>query len=147
MTNYIDNMNVKVCGRCGKFYDTFLELDHCAACHKVLEEQIDRVKRFIVVHTDVTLEEISVALKVEFKQLIQWVREGRLEFSEASDVTVPCLMCRTPIRVGKYCASCKSELISDLQSVYEKPEVNQTDSLAKPKSTNKMHYPNRRDKR
>jgi len=144
---HLDLMNLKTCNRCGKIYETFLDINNCPKCHRLLEEQLDMVKTFMGVNVSANMEEISIALKVPSKQLLAWAREERIEFSESSGVVIPCLKCRGPIRQGKYCVICKAEIMADLESVYEKPEVGKTAKVIPTKSINKMHHFNNRRKR
>ncbi len=142
----VDYLNVKTCSRCGRLYETFLEMNYCQTCYKKLEEKLEEVRIYVKANEYASIEEVAVALKVDSKQLIGWVRESRLMFTAPSGVTVPCLKCQLPIAHGKYCAVCRSEIMNDLQSVYEKPEMKKTGRLTQVKGT-KMHFLNRRDKR
>lgn len=141
----VDYMNVQSCKRCGRLYETFLEVQVCQACYKILEDKLDEVRKFIHVNEEAGLEEVAIALKVTSKQLLGWVRESRLKFSETSGVKVPCLKCGEGISHGKYCPYCRQDIMTDLQSVYEEPSRKKSAVINNDQSS-RMHFLNR-DKR
>lgn len=118
----LDYMNLNTCDRCGSVYETFLESNYCPECHRILEEKLDNVRTFIKHNPETSLEEVEVAFKVERKFLVAWIRESRLQFPKGSGVVVPCLKCGAAIDHGKYCAHCRHEMVTTLDSAYEKKE-------------------------
>lgn len=119
----IDYMKLNTCTRCGRLYETFVEGNHCPECYAKLEERLDNVRTFINAHKEANLEEVAIALKVERKQLLSWIRDSRLKFDEVAGVSVPCLKCGKEIPWGKYCNICRHEMMSELESVYEDKKV------------------------
>lgn len=142
----IDYTKVKTCDKCGGIFESFSEGNYCQDCHKKLEEKLEDVRMFIGANKGASLEEVVVALKVDRKQLIVWIRESRLRFSEVSGVTVPCNKCGKPIGIGMYCSVCTTEMVTELESAYEKPDKNAGVEPQKAKFV-KMNVQNRREHR
>ena len=46
-----------------------------------------------------------------------WIKEERLDFSKDSPVSFVCEKCGMPIRTGRFCKKCKSELQRELQKM------------------------------
>ena len=74
------------------------------------------------------------------KQIKQWLREERLQFSEDSAVLLNCESCGAPIRSGRFCDKCKASMAQTLGNTYKKDkpkaEPKKKDTNEKPK----MHY-------
>ena len=64
-------------------------------------------------------------MDVSVQQLNQWVREERLIFAEGSAVMIDCESCGAPIRTGRYCENCKSQMVNKFGGMYKKEEVQQ----------------------
>ncbi len=80
MKKSIDMMNVKTCERCGGIYETFLEINYCPICHKLMEEKLDASKKFLRMNPDASIEEVAISVDLGRKQIIRWMRESRLFF-------------------------------------------------------------------
>ena len=111
-------MDVKNCKDCGRLFNYIGGIRLCAACKKKLDDKFVEVKEYIRNNKGATMPMVAEACEVSQKQITQWVREERLEFSEESTVTLQCEQCGGPIRTGRFCNMCKSEITRNLQSAY-----------------------------
>lgn len=116
-------MDVKNCRDCGRLFNYIGGVRLCADCKAKLEEKFTEVKRYIEEHKNATVPEVSEAMEVSTKQITQWVREERLAFSEDSAVTINCESCGNPIRTGRYCDRCKSDMARNLGNMYSSAAV------------------------
>ena len=60
-------------------------------------------------------------MDVPVKQLKEWIREERLQFTTATG-EVCCENCGKPITTGKYCDECRKNMINRLDNAYQKPK-------------------------
>lgn len=111
-------MDVKSCRDCGRLFNYIGGARLCADCKAKLEDKFGEVKKYIEEHKNATVPEVSKAMDVSTKQLTQWVREERLAFSDDSTVTINCESCGMPMKTGRFCDKCKSEMARSLGSIY-----------------------------
>lgn len=111
-------MEVKNCRDCGRLFNYIGGVRLCGNCKEKLEKKFVEVKEYIREHKEATVPMVSEACEVDQRQITQWVREERLAFSESSTVTLQCESCGAPIRTGRYCNACKTDITRNLQSAY-----------------------------
>jgi len=111
-------MDVKNCRDCGRLFNYIGGPRLCAECRVKLEEKFIEVKEYIRSNKLATIAVVSEACEVSQKQITQWIREERLEFSEESTVTFQCESCGAPIRTGRFCNACRNNLKNDLRNMY-----------------------------
>ncbi len=129
-------MEVTSCRRCRKFFKPYSESVYCPVCQEYVNKTFRRVKTYIRENKHAGIDEISEACAISAKQIIQWVREERLFFTEGSDVRIPCTQCGNPISIGKYCDPCKrknDKSIKDLRSAL----VTNENLIAMPRQSSK----------
>lgn len=95
----------------------------CPNCKDKLEQDFQNVKKYVREHRRAELQEVSEECDVEVKQIQQWIREERLEFTSDSPVKIPCENCGAPIQSGRFCAKCKSTMSNNLSKAIEKPKI------------------------
>ncbi len=125
-------MELKVCKNCRRLFQYIYGPEICPDCIKALskekteeaeqdlanavvtkdinneKELFERVKEYIIAHPKATISDISGVMDVTPKQLFEWIREERLEFSEDSkDAWFECEKCGTKIKSGRLCSRCK----------------------------------------
>lgn len=115
--------NVRTCSKCGRLFQPLAENIFCPECYKAMEEKFREVKKYIRDHKDAGVYKVSMACNVPEKQVLAWIREERLLFSEESGVGIPCMSCGMPIQLGKYCDVCKKKIKKDLTGVLVKHET------------------------
>lgn len=115
-------MEVRNCKECGKLFNYLGGMPLCPACRNALEDKFQQVKDYIYEHRDVDIHKVAEDNDVSVQQLRQWVREERLEFSEASQVGLACEKCGVMIRSGRFCKQCKDKLANSFGSMYQTPK-------------------------
>ena len=116
-------MEVKNCKDCGRLFNYMGGAPLCDGCRKKLEQKFQEVKQYLDENPNASVNQVSEDNDVSVKQIKQWIREERLEFTEDSPIKLPCENCGTMIRAGKYCEKCKAAMAKNLSSVIDKPKV------------------------
>ena len=83
-------MNLRNCSRCGKMFNYVQGPNICDQCKKAIEEEFQNVKKYIMENPCAGIPEIIKECNVTQKQIQQWVREERLEFSKDSPIKLTC---------------------------------------------------------
>ena len=133
-------MNVRNCKKCGKIFNYVVGPVICPRCKEGQEAKFQEVKKFVQENHGADITEVAEACEVEVKQIRQWIREERLEFTADSPVKIPCENCGEMIRSGKYCEKCKREMTNNLSSVMEKPKAVHAEPKKTQPSGNKMRF-------
>ena len=116
-------MDIRNCRKCGKIFNYISGPIVCPECRKKQEDKFQEVKKYIAENKVANIPQIAKDCDVEVRQIQQWIREERLEFSKDSDIGIPCENCGTMIRTGRFCPKCKAEMASNLGNTYKKPEA------------------------
>ncbi len=127
-------MEVKSCRSCRRLFNYIGGQMICPACKEELERKFYGVKEYIRENPHANIPEIAKETGVTTKQLQQWVREERLQFSEDSDIALQCENCGAKIYTGRYCDNCKNNLASGLTKAFE-----QDQPKAEPKKKEAKH--------
>lgn len=115
-------MDVRNCRKCGQLFNYVYGVPICPACKEALENTFKEVKKYIQEHPGVGIKQVSEECNVEVGQIQQWVREERLEFASDNGMGVNCESCGAPIRSGRYCDKCKTNLANGFRQAIAKPE-------------------------
>lgn len=107
-------MEVRNCKMCRGLYNSIGGMKICPTCRQKLEDKFKDVKEYIRENKNTTIAEVSEAMDVPASQIKQWIREERLVFSDDSIGGIECEHCGKAIKTGRYCASCKTELLTAL---------------------------------
>lgn len=134
-------MDVRNCRKCGRLFNYALGPIICQHCKESMEEKFQEVKKYVYEHPGCGISEVSDECEVETKQIKQWLREERLQFSENSAVLLNCESCGAPIRSGRFCDKCKTNMVQTLGNTYKKEKPREepkkkNDTHEKPR----MHY-------
>jgi hypothetical protein len=124
-------MEVKVCKNCRRLFKYIYGPELCADCARIMantstevpnaekknalkllvreeEQKLDQVKNYVLNHPGATVVQIAEANGVSANQLLDWVREDRLEFSDDSESAwFECATCGIKIKSGRYCFKCR----------------------------------------
>ncbi len=133
-------MNVKNCKKCGRIFNYVAGPPVCPVCREESEKKFIEVKEYIREHKISGVTEVAEACDVEVRQIRQWVREERLEFSADSTVGIECEGCGTMIRSGRFCERCKAGMAKELGDSIKKPEVVRRDPKKDPRENPKMRF-------
>ena len=115
-------MDVKNCKECGRLFNYITGPRLCGECRQKLEDKFVEVRNYIMDNPRATIPEISEAMEVSVQQIHQWVREERLIFTDDSMVTLDCESCGAPIKTGRFCEKCKSDMAKGLGNLYKKEQ-------------------------
>ena len=109
-------MNLKNCKICGKLYNK-VSKDMCPDCVNKEEEDFLAVKQYLDEHPNATVPQVAEDTEVLEKRINQFIREGRLQTTKMTNISAPCMRCGDPVKEGKYCKKCSSELEEGFKSV------------------------------
>jgi len=133
-------MNVRNCKKCGRLFNYVAGMPICPACREEMEKKFLEVKDYIRDHKVTGVTEVAEACEVEVRQIHQWIREERLEFSEDSPVGIDCEICGTMIRTGRFCERCKSGMAKELEASIKKPEIKRQTAKKDSRENPKMRF-------
>lgn len=134
------SMNVRNCKKCGRLFNYVSGMPVCPSCREGLEKKFQEVKDYIRENKEAGITEVAEACDVEVRQIKQWVREERLEFSADSPVGIDCEMCGTMIRSGRFCEKCKIGMINELDSAKPKPAPKKVEKKKDSRDNPKMRF-------
>ena len=112
-------MEVKNCKGCGRLFNYMSGPPLCANCQRKLEEKFQEVKEYLEENPNSSVNQVSEAMDVSVKQIKQWIREERLAFADDSAITLSCEACGAPVRTGRYCEACKTEMTRNFGNMYK----------------------------
>lgn len=107
-------MEVKSCKMCKHLFNSIGGLVICPTCNNKLEDKFKEIKEYIRENKGATITEVSEKFEIPTQQIKKWIKEERLTFSEDSVGGIECESCGTFIKTGRYCVSCKAELLQEL---------------------------------
>lgn len=111
-------VEMKNCPRCGRLFSS-LKDSLCMNCLKAEEEQFETVRKYLKENPGNTVAQVSRDTEVSVKKINRYLREGRLEVTEGLGDYLTCLNCGTPIKTGKFCASCSNKLSKSFEAATE----------------------------
>jgi len=111
-------LNVGYCPRCGKLFSRSYH-EVCANCVKEIEEQYTLCRDYLKENKYATLSQLSEETGVPMKQILKFIREGRLATTDAPNITYPCESCGTPIREHYLCPNCRDRLAKKISRVQQ----------------------------
>jgi flagellar operon protein (TIGR03826 family) len=112
------SLNVANCPRCGRVYVKGIQ-EICPNCLKEIELQLDKCSKYLRENKGTSLKDLSEATEVPFRQIIKFIREGRISIKNLPNMGYPCEVCGNNIREGQICDSCRSKLAKDMTNSQE----------------------------
>lgn len=121
-------MEVRVCKNCRRLFKYIYGPELCQECSNLLSEtksepkesnkikpvvkgeesKFLEVRDYIMARPNASISQIAEDNDILPSKLLEWVREERLEFSEASaDAWFNCEKCGAKIKSGRLCNRCK----------------------------------------
>lgn len=117
-------LNVGYCPRCGRLFSRSYH-EVCAHCVKEIEDQYTLCREYLKENRYATLEQLSEDTGVPMKQILKFLREGRLATADSPNISYPCESCGTPIREHHLCSNCRDRLAKRItraqQDISNKP--------------------------
>lgn len=112
-------MELRNCPECGKLF-VYVRRNLCPDCLKKDEENYEKVKTYLSKNPKATIDEISDATQVPAKNVLEYLKEGRLMLSPGNvNIILNCEICGTPILYGRVCEECSKKLKSGFVSQNE----------------------------
>ena len=116
-------MDVRNCKGCNRLFQHIGGPVLCPVCREELENKFAKVKEYIYENRGASISEVSEAMEVPVKQIKQWIKEERLVLSDATEAGIVCEQCGVPIRSGRFCEKCKSQMVNNLSATISKPKA------------------------
>lgn len=117
-------LNVDNCPRCGKIYVKNYK-DVCPSCIKEIEKQYETCYHYLRENRKANLQELHEATEVPYKQIIRFIKEGRISIHNMPNMSYPCEVCGTMIREHTMCDSCRRRLVKDIQHTLAEEKENE----------------------
>ena len=114
---------VRACKICGRIFNYIYGDEVCPACKETQEDLFHRIKDYLWDNRGATEAEVAEIFDVSHKQLLMWLREGRLELCENSVIKLECEKCGAPILTGRLCKDClakQKEVVRELDKSMKK---------------------------
>lgn len=102
-------MDVKNCTRCGKIY-IHIGIPICRDCKQEDEEDFQSIKNFLKEEPGASIKEVEDGTGVDSKKIIEFLKEGRLEVTEANNLFFNCERCGSQIKTGRFCQKCTADM-------------------------------------
>ena len=109
-------MEIKQCEFCRMPYQS-IGKKICGDCFAKLDEDFITIREYLYEHDRAGIEEVSEATGVSRKSILYLLKEERLLVGgDNGDVGgfLKCESCKKPINTGRMCASCKKQIISEM---------------------------------
>lgn len=127
--------NLSNCSRCDKLFIK-VNTDICPACQKELDEEYKVCAEYIRENKLVSIYELSDATGIAVKQIIRFIKEGRISIADSPNLGYPCESCGTIITEGKLCKKCSERLHNDFKQAISSGNNNSQTKEADEKSLN-----------
>ncbi|MDF2925416.1 MAG: flagellar protein [Paenibacillaceae bacterium] len=113
------SLNVGNCSRCGKIYVKNVIHDVCPACVKEFDKMYEVAAQYLRDNRGATIQQLSDATEIPFRQIVKFIREGRISVMNMPNLNYPCESCGAPIREGHICPDCRKKLTKEYQNLNE----------------------------
>ncbi|MEN1760810.1 TIGR03826 family flagellar region protein [Anoxynatronum sibiricum] len=125
------------CTKCGR---AFMEDGNplCRRCRTDADDDYKVVKEYVYDNPGATILEVHEATGVNEKQILIYLREGRLEIVDENNFVLDCQRCSVPIRSGKYCEQCAHEMATELRSAIT-PKKKEPEAAKKTEKSQRMY--------
>lgn len=133
-------MEVKACRRCGKIFQYITGAPICPKCKKVEEDLFQDVKAYLRENKGASMQEVTEATGASVSMIERYLREGRLEVTTESLISLSCEQCGAKIRTGRLCDKCRSNLSSDLSAAAK--SIQDSHQVRREKDKEKMRFLN-----
>lgn len=107
-------MELRNCPVCGKLF-VYTVRNMCPNCAKKDEENFEKVRQYLYDVPNATLDEITEKTGVPAKNVLEYLKEGRLMLKKTNTNILSCERCGAPILTGKYCDKCADEMKKQLE--------------------------------
>lgn len=135
-------MEVRNCRKCRRLFNYLGGKNICPACKDQLEMVFLKVRDYIRDNPASPLQKIADDNEIDVQQIRDWIKEGRLEVSKESPITVSCEKCGAPILKGRFCEACNKTMANNLGALVAAHEQSKAakDIPSKGDTKNGMHF-------
>ncbi|MGN0369756.1 MAG: hypothetical protein ACI4EW_04350 [Butyrivibrio sp.] len=95
----------------------------CEECGNMEYDDFGKIRAYIDENGPTPAAVISAATGVPIQKINNYLREGRVEIPEGSNIYIKCENCGQDIRFGRYCPECAAKLSKNLSGVFEAGEI------------------------
>lgn len=113
---------LKNCKRCKKLFQ-YNGLPMCASCIALEDDEFTKVRDYVKKNSKPSIAETAKATEVDEKQIMKFLREGKLERAGYSMEGLTCEMCGATIGGGRLCSKCMGKLSKEISVKEVKAEV------------------------
>lgn len=115
-------MDIRNCNNCGKIYK-YDGFSKCHDCRKEQEKNFEKVKEYLRENPGASINAVEEATGVPEEDIMLYLRQGRLEMDESSQITLNCEKCGAKIFSGRFCNKCTNELQSSFAKLTKESKV------------------------
>lgn len=113
-------MDIRNCKKCGKIY-SYDGFSTCGECRKEQELSFQKVKEYLHEFPGAGVNQVEESTGVEAKEIMEFLRQGRLEMDPSSSIKLSCERCGAKILTGRFCDRCSHEMQSGFRGAFAKP--------------------------
>lgn len=106
--------DLRNCRRCGKMYNYLSGPPICIDCKNADEEIFKKVKEYLYDKPGSTLSQVATDLDVSVEKIKMFLKEGRLEITDDSNIILECERCGKSVKTGRFCKECQHEVNTDI---------------------------------
>lgn len=107
-------MDVRVCKRCKSMFQHVSGPDICFKCRQKEEDMFQVVKEYLRKNPGASMNIVSQETEVSIATIEGFLRQGRLEVSPGSPISLACERCGAKILSGRTCSKCNASLLGEL---------------------------------
>lgn len=129
----------KRCPSCGaNMKYIYGETYECPECGRKELSDFGKVKEFLDANGPQPAAIISDATGVSLYVIDTYLKQGRVEIPDGSDVYIRCQNCGTEIRYGRFCPECMMKMTNNLSKAIWNPDMGEKPKL-KRDASGRMH--------
>lgn len=110
-------MDVRICNGCKRMFQYIAGPNLCPKCRQREEEMFQTVKDYLRENPGANMHHVSEETNVSVSLIEKFLREGRLQVSPDSPITLACEKCGRRITTGRLCSECKKEINNTLSDM------------------------------
>lgn len=130
-------MEVVACISCRRLFNYISGEKLCPECKEEMDKCFADVKEYLYEHKGASIKKVSEEFDIPERTIHRWLKEGRLELSEGSMITLECEGCGANITSGRFCNKCLMNTKKGFQDMLPKKQA--SDSIYKKNNNAKMH--------
>jgi flagellar operon protein (TIGR03826 family) len=135
--------DLRNCRRCGRMYNYIGGPPICIDCKNADEEVFKKVKEYLYERPGATLSQVSMDLQVSVEKIKMFLKEGRLEITEGSNIILECERCGAAIKTGRFCIECQNQVSNDISGTVARAPEKRTEVLSDAKRNGGLRYLNK----